>query len=102
MYQQYQQQQQPKFQQFSVGSGIDNKEYNCIISSAINAYMSNNYPMSTATSANIKKMIGGEWFVFVCDVNYKEFDFYLSCVTGGDFMGFSLNNTMFQICRLRD
>lgn len=94
--------QQPIFKQYAVGNGIDQNEYNSIITSATNAYRMRATPLSTGTSNNIKSMIGGEWFVFVSPVGSKNFDFCLSCVTGGDFMSFSLDNTLFQICRLRD
>ena len=95
-------QRQPLFKQYAVGQGIDQREYNSIISAAQSAYISRASPLSTGTSNIIKQLIGGEWFVFVSPVGSKNFDFSLSCVTGGDFMSFSLDNTLFQICRLRD
>ena len=78
----YQPMVQPMFKQYAVGQGIDQREYNSIITAAQNAYMARASPLSTGTSNNIKA--------------------YLSCVTGGDFMSFSLDNTLFQICRLRN
>lgn len=98
----YQPMVQPMFKQYAVGQGIDQREYNSIITAAQNAYMARASPLSTGTSNNIKAYLGGEWFVFVSPVGSKNFDFCLSCVTGGDFMSFSLDNTLFQICRLRN
>ena len=91
---------QPKFQQFARGQGIDNNEYNAIISGCTNAFMMKANPLSNACVKNIKNMIRGEWFVFVCPVGSKQYDFSLSIVTGADFLSFSLDSTQFQVCRI--
>ena len=91
---------QPKFQQFARGQGIDNNEYNAIVSGCTNAFMMKANPLSNACVKNIKNMIRGEWFVFVCPVGSKQYDFSLSIVTGADFLSFSLDSTQFQVCRI--
>lgn len=98
MYQQI----QPIFKQFAVGKGIDQNEYNSIIQAAKNAYKMRLNPLSGNIIKGIKGFLGGEWFVLVSPIGSNAFDFCLSCVTGGDSLSFSLDNTMFQICRLRD
>lgn len=90
------------FQLKARGQGIDQNEYDSIIGSARSCLMNNQQPLSTATGNMIKQYLGGEWFVFVCPVGCRNFDFSLTCVTGGDFLSFSLGNTLFQVCRLRN
>ena len=99
----YQQQQfipPPDFKLISRGQGIDNNEFNAIISSASNAFNARMNPLSNAVVRLIKQMIGGEWFVFVCPVGVVNYDFCLSVVTGGDFLSFYINKLHFQVCRL--
>ena len=93
---------QPVFKQYAVGEGIDQREYNSIISSAMYAYINKMLPMSIQTTNLIKQSIQGEWFVFVSELGSKNFDFCLTTVQGSDYMTFSLDNVLFQICRLRD
>ena len=92
---------QPVFKQYAVGSGIDNNEYNNIIKSCQQAYQSRMNPVSTNAVNFIKSALGGEWFVCCSNLNQKNFDFCISSVQGGDFMSFSLDNTLFEVCRLR-
>ena len=92
--------QQPKLQIFARGQGIDQNEYNAIVSGCTMAYNMKANPMSNAAIKNIKNSIRGEWFVFVCPVGNKQYDFSLSIVTGSDFLSFALDNTQFQVCRL--
>ncbi len=101
--QQPQQQQvyQPQFKQYAVGTGIDNNEYQNITKGCTQAYISRQNPLSTSSATNIKKAIGGEWFVCCSPLGNKNFDFCLSSVSGGDFMSFSLDNVLFEVCRLK-
>ena len=98
----YQQQQMPpqNFKLLARGQGIDNNEYNAIITSATSAFNARMNPLSTGTATLIKQMIGGEWFVFVCPVGEQNYDFSLSVVTGGDFLSFYIDKFHFQVCRL--
>ena len=97
----YQQQMQPQnFKLLARGQGIDNNEYNAIITSATSAFNARMNPLSTGTATLIKQMIGGEWFVFVCPVGEQNYDFSLSVVTGGDFLSFYIDKFHFQVCRL--
>ena len=93
---------QPLFIFYAIGEGIDKREYNSIISSAMYAYINKMLPMSIQTTNLIKQSIQGEWFVFVSELGSKNFDFCLTTVQGSDYMTFSLDNVLFQICRLRD
>jgi hypothetical protein len=93
---------QPIFKQYAVGQGIDQMEYNSIINAAMYAYKNKMMPLSTNTTNLIKSYIKGEWFVFICELGSKHFDFCLTTVQGSDYMTFSIDNVLFQICRLRD
>ena len=45
-------------------------------------------------------MLGGQWVV-VCYPENRAYDFALTTVKGGDFMTFTVDNVLFQVCRLR-
>lgn len=64
------------------------------------AYMSKQTPVSTIAANMIKQMLKGEWFVYACDAAKKDDDFALTVLKGGDFLSFTLDNKLFQICRL--
>ena len=89
----------PIYKQISVGMGIDMIEFNKIVQCATSVYQSRVSPLSTHTANSIKAMLGGEWLV-VCYPATKTYDFSLSTVKAGDFMAFSLDNTLYQICRI--
>ena len=89
----------PIYKQISVGMGIDMVEFNKIVQCATTVYQSRVSPISTHTANSIKAMLGGEWLV-VCYPATKTYDFSLSTVKSGDFMAFSLDNTLFQVCRM--
>lgn len=92
--------QQPIFKQISLGQGIDQQEFNSIVQCTMQAYMSKQTPVSTIAANMIKQMLKGEWFVYACDAAKKDFDFALTVLKGGDFLSFTLDNKLFQICRL--
>ena len=98
---QYQQQYQPVFKQYAVGSGIDSNEYSNITKSCTQAYMGKMNPLSTNSATILKSAIGGEWFICCSPLGNKQFDFCMTSVSGGDFMSFSLDSILFEVCRLR-
>ena len=89
----------PIYKQISVGMGIDMIEFNKIVQCATTVYQSRVSPLSTHTANAIKAMLGGEWLV-VCYPATKTYDFSLSTVKAADFMVFSLDNTLYQVCRI--
>ena len=93
--------QQPVYKQISVGKGIDMNEFNFIVECCKQAYMSGATPLSEHCTNAIKQRLGGDWFVFQCELNNTDFDFYLTKVKGGDYMTFSLDNRKFEVCRLK-
>ena len=92
---------QPVYKQISVGKGIDMNEFNSIVECCKQVYMSGASPLSEHCTNAIKQRLGGDWFCFQCELNNTDFDFYLTKVTGGDYMTFSLDNRKFEVCRLK-
>ena len=84
------------------GIGIDEKEFYIITHSAQECLKKKMSPLSDAITKSIKKVLGGEWFVFSMVQDAKGFDFSLSIVTGNDFLSFLIGKFRFQVCRLRD
>ena len=91
------------YKQISIGQGIDMNEFNRIVDCCKHFYMQIREGPNTAerTAEGIKQMLGGDWFVFVSNLGYEDFDFSLTKVKGGDFMAFSLDNKKFQVCRIQ-
>ena len=92
---------QPIFQQVSVGIGINQTEYNTIVTACKEAYMLRQTPMSQVAAQLIKKYLGGEWFVIISSTMRKTYDFTVTSVEGGDFMAFSLDSTLFQVVKTK-
>jgi hypothetical protein len=95
---------QADFTELARGQGIDKNEYDIIVSSARKAYeecKTDNQTISSRTGFEIKKNLGGQWFVFVSEKG-KKFDFSLSTVASSDYLTFLLGNTLFQVCRLKE
>ena len=90
----------PVIREKSRGFGIDPHEYQQITQCAMNIYREGRRPFSTHTGNAIKQMLGGDWAV-VCYPEQRPYDFALSTVKGGDFMVFTVDNVLFQVCRLR-
>ena len=92
---------EPVYRQITVGRGIDMQEYDSIVGCIKQSYLSGVQPMANEAAENIRRTIGGDWFVFISDVGIEDYDFSLTRVRGGDFIAFSLDNKKFQVCRIR-
>ena len=91
---------QPAFRLLRQGSGISPHEQQAIVTTAMMVYMSGISPISNNTASRIKKSLGGDWIVIVY-AQGKPIDFNMTCVQGNDYMYFTLDNTAYQVCRLR-
>ena len=91
---------QPAFKLLRQGSGISPNEQRGIVSTAMAVYQSGITPISNNTASRIKKTLGGDWIVIVYPQG-KPIDFNMTCVQGNDYMYFTLDNTAYQVCRLR-
>ncbi len=93
-------QQEPVYQQVAVGRGINNNEYQTIVNCCKQAYLQRQVPYSSTAAKLIKGYLGSEWLVICAPTNDKTYDFSLTSVEGGDYMSFSLDNTLFQVCKI--
>ena len=94
----------PNFVEYIRGNGIDKNEYDKIVGAAQKAYKEGKHDKQTLSfksGRDIKNSLGGHWFVFVSEKG-KKFDFSLSTVASNDYLTFSIGNTMFQVCRLKE
>ena len=91
---------QPAFKLLRQGAGISPTEQQGIVSTAMLVYQHNITPISNNTASRIKKTLGGDWIVIVYPQG-KPIDFNMTCVQGNDYMYFTLDNTAYQVCRLR-
>ena len=91
---------QPVFKLLRQGAGISSVEQNGIVSTAMQIYQSQMTPLSNNTASAIKRKLGGDWIVIVYP-HGKPVDFNMTCVQGNDSMYFTLDNTAYQVCRLR-
>lgn len=92
------------FVELARGKGIDIKEYDTIIEAAKRAYResrNDSQTISYKTGKEIKNILKGQWFVFVSQTK-KKYDFTLSTIASSDFLAFSIGETLFQVCRLRE
>ena len=90
----------PVFKLLRQGAGISPTEQQGIVSTAMAVYQQGIVPISNNTASRIKKTIGGDWIVIVYPQG-KPIDFNMTCVQGNDYMYFTLDNTAYQVCRLR-
>ena len=90
----------PNFQLLRQGAGISPNEQQGIVTTAISILQQGLTPISNKTAYFIKKRLGGDWIVIVYPKE-KPIDFNMTCVQGNDYMYFTLDNTAYQVCRLR-
>ena len=94
----------PNFVELAKGTGIDQNEYDKIVGAAKKAYeegKTDRQTLSFKTGREIKNTLNGHWFVFVSEIG-KKYDFSLSTVASNDYLTFSIGNTLFQVCRLKE
>ena len=83
------------------GKGIDANESNQIQLACISGVQSGATPLSRIIANDIKRRLGGEWFVFISNLGEEDFNFSMTRCRGTDFLVFSLDNKKFQVCRIR-
>ena len=92
---------QPVYREIARGVGIDPREYEAIKRVSTQAYLSGVRPLAKPVSEGIKQSLGGEWFAFVNPAGDETYEFSLTRVKGTDFVSFVLDNTKFQVCRIK-
>ena len=90
-----------KIKLISRGNGINENEYNIIVSSCIKIQDSKAaLPLSIKCIKAIKDQIGGEWLVFVCPEIEKNYDFYISYVKKEKSLCFKYSGNEYYISRI--
>ena len=79
---------EPVYRQITVGRGINMNEFNSIVGCVKQTYMTGVQPMANTAAENIRRTLGGDWFVFISDVGIEDYDFSMTRVKGGDFIAF--------------
>ena len=83
------------------GKGIDANESNQIQLACISGVQSGATPLSRTIANDIKRRLGGEWFVFISTIGHEDFNFSLTRCKGSDFLVLLLAGKKIQINRLR-
>ena len=91
----------PQYIEIARGVGIDPRELEAIKRVSMQVYQSGVKPMAKDVSEGIKQALGGEWFAFVNPAGDETYEFSLTRVKGTDFVSFVLDNTKFQVCRIK-
>ena len=91
----------PQYIEIARGVGIDPRELEAIKRVSMQVYQSGVKPMAKPVSEGIKQALGGEWFAFVNPAGDETYEFSLTRVKGTDFVSFVLDNTKFQVCRIK-
>ena len=91
----------PQYREIARGEGIDPRELEAIKRVSMQVYQSGVKPMAKDVSEGIKQALGGEWFAFVNPAGDETYEFSLTRVKGTDFVSFVLDNTKFQVCRIK-
>ena len=91
----------PVYREIARGVGIDPRELEAIKRVSMQVYQSGVKPMAKDVSEGIKQALGGEWFAFVNPAGDETYEFSLTRVKGTDFVSFVIDNTKFQVCRIK-
>ena len=91
----------PQYREIARGVGIDPRELEAIKRVSMQVHQSGVRPMAKAVSEGIKQALGGEWFAFVNPAGDETYEFSLTRVKGTDFVSFVIDNTKFQVCRIK-
>ena len=91
----------PVYREIARGVGIDPREYEAIRRVSTQVYTSGVKPLAKPVSEGIKQTLGGEWFAFVNPAGDETYEFSLTRVKGTDFVSFVIDNTKFQVCRIK-
>ena len=92
---------QPLYKQYAIGKGINMAQGNLIVNYCKYYYIQTKCGKNTARKCAeaIKQKLGDNWLVLISDLTGGKFDFNISPAKKGDFIVFSLDNKLFQICR---
>ena len=91
---------QPVYKQFYFGSKFNERQIKVILICCKYFYIMMNGGTTTAkkVAEKIKQTIGGDWLVFISNVENKQYDFCLSPSKKENLVAFSLDNKLFNVC----
>ena len=94
-------QKQPVLKKYARGRRINEDHSNIIIKICKKYYILMKGGLLTAkySAEGIEKALGNNWLVMISDLDCGEFDFSISAAKKGDFIMFSLDKKLFQVCR---
>ena len=94
-------QKQPILKKYAVGRRINADQSKIIIEICKKCYILMKGGLMTAkySAEGIEKTLGNNWLVMISDLDCGEFDFSISQAKKGDFIMFSLDKKLFQVCR---
>jgi serine/threonine protein kinase len=96
-------QSQPAFKKYMVGHRINTQQSSAIVKACIKNYIKMKEEFKSKISKKVAEEIKGElgynWLVMISDLDSGEFDFSLSPAKKGDFIVFSLDKRLFQVCK---
>ena len=90
----------PVYNLISQGRGITRVEEQGIVFCAMTIFQEEMKPLSNNTASYIQTKLGGDWLVIIYPQG-KPIDYNLTFITGDDFMVFTIDTTVYQVCRLR-
>ena len=92
---------QPVYKQYAIGKGMNMTMTSIIVNYCKYYYMQMKCGKSTARicAEAIKRKLGDNWLVMISDLKCGKFDFHVSIAKKEDFIVFSLDNKLFQICK---
>ena len=90
----------PVYNLIKQGNGISKTEEQGIIFCAMTIYQEEFKPLSNYTAKYIQTKLGGDWLVIVFPEG-KPIDYNLTYISRNDYMYFTLDTTVFQVCRIR-
>ena len=91
---------QPAYKQFFIGSKFTEGQTKVIIICCKYYYIMMNGAINMAkiVAEKIKQTIGGDWLVFISNIENKKYDFCLSPSKKENLVAFSLDNKLFNVC----
>ena len=90
----------PVYNLIKQGNGICKTEEQGIIFCAMTIYQEELKPLSNYTAKYLQTKLGGDWLVIVFPAG-KPVDYNMTYISRNDYMYFTLDTTVFQVCRIR-
>jgi serine/threonine protein kinase len=92
---------QPSYKRYKIGNKINGNQLKMIVNCCKKYYlqMKGGVGIAMKASEELKQSLGGNWLIFISNLKCKQFDFNISSIQKGNFVIFSLDKKLFQICK---